>query len=190
MYDKVLPSLIHIWAASWQNQQDDCTQRRQISLGVRPVWSESSLCTQWVAKDPSILHVDYEDSDQTGWMPRLICIFAGRTCHFVGFAMRRLISSSLHQKQIETRYQQMKSDITLWCTCISQDIILQILMASNQKSHYIQKCIRIFNWYILRSDFWIADHSIHCCKLRTLSQTSNIIQSYVCCVYNCIRIGG
>ena len=25
----------------------------QISLGIRPVWSESSLCTQWVAKDPS-----------------------------------------------------------------------------------------------------------------------------------------
>ena len=29
--------------------------------------------------------------DQTGRMPRLICIFAGRTCHFVGFVMRRFI---------------------------------------------------------------------------------------------------
>ena len=31
-----------------------------------------------------------EDSDQTGRMPRLIRVFAGCTCHFVGFVMRRL----------------------------------------------------------------------------------------------------
>ena len=53
--------------------------KTQISLGIRPVWSESSLCAQWVAKDPSFLHVDSEDSDQTGPMPRLIWVFAGRT---------------------------------------------------------------------------------------------------------------
>ena len=28
--------------------------KTQISLGIRPVWSESSLCTQWVPKDPSL----------------------------------------------------------------------------------------------------------------------------------------
>ena len=32
-----------------------------------------------VAKDPRFLHVDSEDSDQTGWMSRLILVFAGRT---------------------------------------------------------------------------------------------------------------
>ena len=51
-------------------------------------------CAHWVAKDPSFLHADSEDSDQTGRMPnppRLIWVFAGRTCHFVGFVMRRLI---------------------------------------------------------------------------------------------------
>ena len=31
-----------------------------------------------------------EDSDQTGRMPRLIGIFAGRTGHFVGFVLKRL----------------------------------------------------------------------------------------------------
>ena len=36
------------------------------------------------------LHGDSEDSDQTGRMPRLIRVFAGRTYHFVGFVMRRL----------------------------------------------------------------------------------------------------
>ena len=32
-----------------------------------------------VAKDPRFLHADSEDSDQTGRMPRLIRVFAGRT---------------------------------------------------------------------------------------------------------------
>ena len=35
--------------------------------------------------------MDSEDSDQTGRMPRLICVFAERTSIFVGFVMRRLI---------------------------------------------------------------------------------------------------
>ena len=56
--------------------------KTQISLGIRPVWSESSLCAQWISKDPMCLHADSEDSDQT-------LVFAGRTCHFVGFVVRR-----------------------------------------------------------------------------------------------------
>ena len=56
----------------------------------RPVWSESSLCASWVAKDPSFLHAGSEDSDQTGRMPRLNWVFAGCTCHFAGFVTRRL----------------------------------------------------------------------------------------------------
>ena len=50
----------------------------QISLEIRPFWSVSSLCAQWVVKEPSFLHADCE-------------VFAGRTSHFVGFVMRRLI---------------------------------------------------------------------------------------------------
>ena len=56
-----------------------CPAKTQISLGIRPVWSESLLCAQWVAKDPIFLHADNEDSDQTGWMARLIWVFAGCT---------------------------------------------------------------------------------------------------------------
>ena len=64
--------------------------KTQISLGICQVWLASSLCTQWVAKDPSFLHADSKDSDQTGWMPRLILVFTGLTCHFVGFVVLRL----------------------------------------------------------------------------------------------------
>ena len=53
--------------------------KTQISLGIRLVWSESSLCAESVAKDPRFLPADSEDSGQTGRMPRLIRVFAGRT---------------------------------------------------------------------------------------------------------------
>ena len=80
--------------------------KTQISLGIRPVWSEFSLCTQWVAKDPSFLQADSEDSDQSGRMPRLIWVFAGCTCHFVGFVMRRLICASKQSYHSSIRHGQ------------------------------------------------------------------------------------
>ena len=61
--------------------------KTQISLGIRPVWPESSLCALWVDKDSIFLHADSEDSDQTGRMPRLIWVFAGSTCHVAGFVI-------------------------------------------------------------------------------------------------------
>ena len=64
--------------------------KTRISLGMPPVWSESSLCAVWVAKVVMLLHADSKDSDQTGRMPRLIWVFAGGTGYFVGFVVRRL----------------------------------------------------------------------------------------------------
>ena len=66
----------------WYDKTNKVTVRpakTQIRLGIRPVWSESSLCAQWVAKDPSYLHADSEDADQTRRMPRMIWVFTGRT---------------------------------------------------------------------------------------------------------------
>ena len=65
--------------------------KTQISMGIRPVWSESSLSAWRKLGSLATLGAHSEDSDQTGWMSRLIWVFAGRTCHFVGFVMRRLI---------------------------------------------------------------------------------------------------
>ena len=53
--------------------------KTQISLGICPVWSESLLCAQWVAEDPSSLHADSKDTDQAGLMSRLIWVVAGHT---------------------------------------------------------------------------------------------------------------
>ena len=64
---------------------------------LRSAWAsaqsdQSSLCNQWVAKDPSFLHADREDSHQTGRIPRLKWVFAGRTYHSICLVMRQLNS--------------------------------------------------------------------------------------------------
>ena len=69
--------------------------KTQISLDIRPVWSESSL-SPWGKLESLATHwVHSEDSDQTGRMPKLIWVFAGCTCHFVGFVTTQLISYHL-----------------------------------------------------------------------------------------------
>ena len=71
------------------NKMSVCPAKIQISLSIRPVWSESSL-SAWRNLGSLATHYAHsEDSDQTGRMPRLIWVFAGRS-HFVGFVMSRL----------------------------------------------------------------------------------------------------
>ena len=69
--------MILIWDTSWQNQQNDlCAQRR-----LRSAWASAvRMKKAWVLSYPWA-HID--GSDQTGQMPRLIWVFAGRTDHFV-----------------------------------------------------------------------------------------------------------
>ena len=71
--------------------------KTQISLGIHPVWSESLLCTQWVAKDPSFLQTESEDwSDWADAKVDLSRRWAHS--HFVGFVMSWLIFSEQHNK--------------------------------------------------------------------------------------------
>ena len=67
--------LIHNWAAAWQNQQSECAPSedsdqssliRVFVVRMKKAW----VLTNWAHS---------EDSDQTGRMPRLIRVFAGRT---------------------------------------------------------------------------------------------------------------
>ena len=65
------------WAASWQNQQNGmCIQWR---LGIHPVWAGFSL-SAWRNLGSLATHCKHsEDSEETGWMPKLIWVFAGHT---------------------------------------------------------------------------------------------------------------
>ena len=68
--------------------------KTQISLGIRPVWSESSLWAQWVAKDPSFLHADSEEcSDWADVQADMSLRWAHS--HIVGFVTMRLIYLSI-----------------------------------------------------------------------------------------------
>ena len=74
--DLNLPSIYELW----HNKTNNVAVRppkTQISLGICPVWSESSLCAQWVAKDPRFLHGDSEDSNQTGFCHEAAHVFVG-----------------------------------------------------------------------------------------------------------------
>ena len=81
----------HIGMFQCQNNKNVPAHDKTYEMSCVPskdsAWSESLLCPLWVAKDPIFLHADSEDSDQTGRMPRLIWVFAGRTCHFVRFVL-------------------------------------------------------------------------------------------------------
>ena len=112
------------------------TAKTQISLDIHQVWSESSL-SAWRQLGSLATHWAHsEDSDQTGRMPRLIWVFAGRTCHFVGFVMRWLKyalrwrridfndSEFSHLSCAETRRLLFSRKIVLVCFCLAckQDI--------------------------------------------------------------------
>ena len=69
--------------------------KAQISLGIRPVWSESSLSAQRKLGSLATHWTHSEDSDQTGRMPRLIRVFAGRTTTLLVLSCRGSYYSSI-----------------------------------------------------------------------------------------------
>ena len=70
----------YIWATAQKTNTMACAPSKDSDQPVHPPsLTRIFAVPQWVAKDPSFLHADSEDSDQTGWMPRLIWVFAERT---------------------------------------------------------------------------------------------------------------
>ena len=79
------------WASSWQNQQNDlCAQRRLGSAWASTQSDQSLHCLHEETLGPQLPIECTTKTDQTGWMPRLIWVFSGCTCHFVGFVTRCL----------------------------------------------------------------------------------------------------
>ena len=77
------------------NKMTWASAKTQISLGIQPVWLESSLFA-WINLGSSAsCWARSEDSDQIGRMSRLTWVFAVRTYHFVSFVELRLNYYSL-----------------------------------------------------------------------------------------------
>ena len=102
--------LIHLSCLMTKPTKWLCAQRRLSSGWAFAQSHQSSVCAQWVAKDPSFLHADCED--WSDWADAWV--FAGRTCHFVGFVMRPL---NLKIQNIDGSNIHLKIYITPFTTC-------------------------------------------------------------------------
>ena len=93
--------------------------KTQINLGVRPVWSESSL-SAWRKSGSLATHLTQsEDSDQTGRMPRLIWVFAGRTVTLLVLTCRDSFNefsnlTYVKPKKISSRWCQTFYACSFW----------------------------------------------------------------------------
>ena len=76
------------WTTAQQNEM--WAKWRLISACAARQSDQSSLSAWRSLGSLIVLGAYSEDSDQTGRMPRLIWVIAGRTGHFVGFVMLRL----------------------------------------------------------------------------------------------------
>ena len=113
--------------------------KTQVSLGIRPVWSESSL-SAWRNIGSLATHWGHsEDSDQTGWMPRLIWDFAGRTlillvlsCRGSNYFFRRLLLPSI--QHVDKR----KPTISFWVITetLTQTNIRKINLMNSNNTQY------------------------------------------------------
>ena len=112
---------------------------RQAKQRLGSAWAstqsdQSSLCTERVAKGSRFLHADSKDSDQTGRMPR-IWVFAGCTCHFVGFVMRLLIwKCGQNGKQCRTWPKQSDH-----CFCSGYTLFAQTCLSEYLRSFWLDR---------------------------------------------------
>ena len=126
------------------------------------------LCAQWVVNDPNFLHVDSDDSDQTGRMPKLIWVFVGRTLTLL--VLSRLIPINNFPTN-EQHCSQYFSPISLapgsctFCpfTCFLLTSLFRSHYFQSALTYYLADCIVIVN-RITR------DLSLMCRSLANLSE--------------------
>ena len=92
--------------------------KTQISLGICPVWSESSLCTLRIAKDPSFFHADspgWSESSLSTYTILLVLSWGGsHRCRIVFYiADERIYFYKYSQITV-----QKKPSVLLWVLCV------------------------------------------------------------------------
>ena len=149
-----MPDVIN-WASAWPTWKWHMRPAKsQISLGIRPGWSESSLSTWRNLESVATQWAHSEDFYQTGQMPRLIWVFTERTCHFVGFVMRWLISYFRETCKgylllFRSTNKNEKQSFT------GQFIIKRLRLLYTDKQHFITKT-RLYNFDPLKPHFYIV----------------------------------
>ena len=111
--------------------------KTRISLGIQPGQTSLSAWRNLGSIDSQWAHIEY--TNQTGWMPRLIWVFAGRTCHCVGFDAWRLKWQNLHWGPKNHR-QSSKG------TCMSQGREKHMVRPGPEPGTSRRPCEHSVNW--------------------------------------------
>ena len=152
-----------------------CAQRRLRSAWASAESDQSSLCAQWVAMDPSFLHADSEDSDQTGRMPMLIWVFAGRTLTLMVLSCR---GSYINFPLIVFTFSQ--HSLTLWlparCTgskYLFSNILYSVFDPPRPSSHGF-----VLNSFVCVHAS-IVHGSISCSTVSVMSNEANVFRDCI-----------
>ena len=80
-----------------------------ISLGIRPVWLESSLSAGRKVGSLATRWTHCEGSDQTGRIPRLIWVFAGRTTTLLGLSWGGSFKNNIYRHSAR-KYKSIREE--------------------------------------------------------------------------------
>ena len=134
--------------------------KTQISLGIRPVWSEFSLCAQWVAKVSSCgqrrLWSDWADAQAD------LSLRWAHT-HFVGFVMSRLILFlhlfSISGSTWKVILDQFYTSIFLGYSSLKSLLLVNIIYSPWMVRRFpmiSKSCFKFFIWAIVAVLFYLS----------------------------------
>ena len=119
---------------------------------MRPVWSESSL-SAWRNLGSLATHWSHsKDSDQTGWMPRVMWVFTGRTLILLVLLCRGsvggiVVTQTILRKVPQQIYQIVISSLTSMVKVYISWCFLMVLtheFAAKSISLFFKKYVRMF----------------------------------------------
>ena len=117
-------------------------------------------------------------TDQTGRMPRLISVFAGRTCHYVSLVMRRLMNyfhmAHFYQNQ---DYFQMVKYLPRTITCLYSFEVIPLLMLLNSSYIYftpLEPQVQHFMYLHVYVPYLLSEF-IPLCRTKTWLSVQNCI---------------
>ena len=135
LYDRVYMYLGYLGPSVYEPRHDKTNKmavrpaKTQISLGIRPVWSGSSLSAWRIIGSLDTHWAHSEDSDQTGRMPRLIWVFAGRTAILFVLSCR---GSYINKSNKTDRHPPGIRFFTVICTDTTETLVTSILLLTYQ----------------------------------------------------------
>ena len=104
-----------------------------------PLSPQQGLWSKWADAQADL------SPDQIGWMPRLIWVLAGHTCHLVGFVMRRLIFTVAKIKN--SRHKHILKNL-IYRMLVRNDTLYINVLRLYQRRHVLLWCNSISACYI------------------------------------------